>query len=138
MPMSPNELYDRSTELLRALPEIELAGPLARTVDDGMARAYARVQASGDLLDAAAVRRTIDRIDQERQDHYPRVFRARCRVMAAAERTIPASARGGFALADSPLHALHVVSGALRTASREAMVVDTHLLQKIFKGYIAP
>ncbi len=128
MPMSPNELYDRSAELLRPMPEVELAGPLARTVDDGMARAYALVHASGDILDAAAVRRAIDRTDRERQDHYPRVFRARCRVMAAAERTIPASARGGFALADSPMNALHVVSGALRTASREAMVVDTNLL----------
>ncbi len=127
--MDAQELYVRLGRLIQEAPKFRAAvqGPAER---QWLARAYALVRATGDIVDATRFKTISDFISFGDTDYIHEAFNIIYRALAVAEMKAPAAAQGAFIGAGSVFDALAAVSKVFDTSKDVIRIVDPYMDSK--------
>jgi hypothetical protein len=143
--MDPQALYVQIGRLIEAMPDLAEV-KLTSSTQQWFGRAYALVDASGELVAAIELKTAIATLEQNAGFDTPtasgrRVGAARTvgtllhRVLALLELQVPAAAQGAFIPAGNAFDAMAAMSKVLGGAKANLMIVDPYMDEKALTDF---
>jgi hypothetical protein len=127
----PETLYRQLSELLLAVPDFNKPGSLSTDGYQWLARAYALVDAGGDVQDAVRMKDLTDNFDQylfaDRLSALRKMLTIMRRSAAVAEVNSPIAAQGSFIHAGNVFDAMAALGKVFRIATADVLVVDPYM-----------
>jgi hypothetical protein len=139
MAIDEQSLYVQLGRLIEAMPNLK-AAPVPFEVLQWIAQAAALTAAAGhketsEELDRAANNLMGYKSDSDRRTQSERIAFVLYRELAEAEFQAPAAARGAFIPAGNAFDALTAIGKVLQSASREALIVDPYMNEKVLTDF---
>lgn len=137
MSINPESLYKQLAALLAEMPELDTGGDYGEIEHGWLSKAFALVEASGDLLDAAALRDAATRIGrvQSRESLATTIHSIVYRALARAELRAPPQVQGAFVAAGETFTAFQALSRVMGTAETDLLIVDSYLSAHVLSEY---
>lgn len=131
--LTPEAIYAQLKELAASQPD--LSSPTAELAQ-WLGRLHDAVGRSGDSTDAMLLRVVGDSLTGDAGSRNRiAVQNILYRALAKMERVVPDEAQGGFIAAGDVFEALAVMSRALSTAQRRALIVDPYMAPEVLMNY---
>lgn len=136
MPIDAESLYLQLGQLVAEMPELGAPGPVSPEVFRWLGQAVYLVDCTGDFADVASIKAASDGLaGQLRETNARKIVAAVYRALARAEGLAPASAKGGFVSAGSPLDALRAIGKVLAQAKQDVLIVDPYMDATVFMDF---
>jgi hypothetical protein len=137
--LDPEAVYFQVGHLIETMPDLASRQLMAEH-NRWLGRAAALVEAVGDLRDSVEFRTAVKLLSTSPQKYAQEIIIVLYRILATAELNAPASARGSFIPAGNPFDALASVGKVFGTATKDLLLVDPYMDEKILTdfGALAP
>jgi hypothetical protein len=135
--IDPEALYIQLGRLVETMPKLTEPLPYPRSTQEWLGRVGALIAASGDIIDIAEFQTYASSLSQSTMQFSSaqQLITVVYRALAKAELKAPASIKGAFIPVGASFDALGAVAKVLGSATKEALIVDPYLDEKILTEF---
>lgn len=130
-------IYRQLGLLISQKPAIEGRGEYGPEQLQWVGRAFALVEANGNIFDVADFRAAMNLLNSASRAHHAQsILMILYRVLARLELQVPAEAQGAFINAGAEFSAFQAIGKVLRATGRDVLIVDPYLSVEVLFDFV--